>query len=107
MQHERPRASAREAFKDFKAALQRPHLAVGELADAAFERSVGRRWTVEALPPRIGEPERQATAVFRVGLAIDEPGADQSVDRSADGRSAALHPRGNLIERRRLGLLDG
>ena len=51
-------------------------------------------------------PQRQAPAIVGIGLAIDEAGTNQCVDRAAHGRSAALHLGSDLVERRRLGSLD-
>jgi len=60
MQHGRNGRLPRQSLENFKAALERPHFAVRELADAAFERGVGRRRAVQPLAPLLGEPERKA-----------------------------------------------
>src|SRR5438128_518559 len=97
---------AGQSLENFEAALERPQFAVRKLADAAFERGVGRGRAVEPPTSLVGEPERQPPAIVGIGLAIDEAGADQSVDRAAYGRRAAFHPGSDLVERRRLGSFD-
>ena len=52
--------------------------------------------------PVVGQAQREAAAVVGIGLALDQPGADQRIDRAADRRRAALHRVGDLAERRRL-----
>ena len=44
--------------------------------------------------------------MLRVGLPLHQTGPDQRIDRTADGRSSALHRRGNFIERSGLSLGD-
>src|SRR5438128_6401613 len=89
---------ARQPFENLEAAFERTYFAVRQLSDAAFERRVAGRRAAERLLPRLGEPERETAAVVGVGLAVDQSGPDQHVDRAADGGRAALHPGGDLIE---------
>src|SRR4051794_41966640 len=96
MQHGRNGRLPRQSLENFKAALERPHFAVRELADAAFERGVGRRRAVQALASLLGQPKREAAAIVGIGLAINEARADQSVDCAADGGGAPLSPFGGL-----------
>ena len=56
--------------------------------------------------PAVGQAQREAAAIVGIGLALDQPGADQRIDRAADRRGAALDRGGDLVERRRLGLGD-
>ena len=77
-----------------------------ELADPAFERGIGIRRRVEPLAPGVGQAQCQTPAIVRIGLAVDEAGADQRIDGAADRRRATVDPGGDLIERCRLGLAD-
>src|SRR4051812_10951804 len=97
---------ARQSLENFETALERAQFAVRKLADATFERSVGRGRAMEPLTSLVGEPERKPAAIVGIGLAIDQSGADQCVDRAAHGRSAAFHLGCDLVERRRLGPFD-
>src|SRR4051794_17801003 len=95
-----------QAFEYLEAAFQSARFAVRKLGDATFERGVGDWRAMQPLAARVGEPQRQAPAVGRIRLPVDEAGADQNVDCSADCGRAALHSGGDLVERRRLDSFD-
>ena len=93
---------ARQPFQYFETAFERTQFAGGQTAQAAFEASVCGGRTGERGVTVIGQAKREAAAVGGIGLTLDQPGANQRVDRAADRRGTALHPGGNLVERRRL-----
>jgi len=51
------------------------------------------------LASHLRQPQLQPPPVFGIGLAIDQSGTHQCVNRPADCGSAALYPACNLIER--------
>ena len=61
-----------------------------------------RGWLASSLAARLGQPQREPAAIVGIGLALDQAGADQGIDRAADRRRAAPDRRGDLVEGRRL-----
>ena len=55
----------------------------------------------------VGEAEREAAAVLGIGLALDQAGADQRIDRTADRRRAAAECGGDFVQGRGLMPADG
>lgn len=94
---------ARQPLQYLEPALERPLFAVCELADAAFQRRVGRRRSAELVSARFGQPQLQPAAIGGIGLAIDQAGTNQCIDRPADGRRAPPDPGRDLVQCSRLG----
>ena len=99
----RQRLRPKLAFEDFDRALDRAQLAVREsLEPAARAPSRCAAGSRAASRPDFGQPQREPAAVVGSGVALDQPGADQGVDRAADRRGAAPDRGGDLVEGRGL-----
>ena len=83
---------ARQPLEDFDPAFERAQFAVRQLRRCGLPASCRQPAAGSAGPARFGQPELQAAAIVGVGLPVDQSGADQRIDRPADGRRAALHP---------------
>lgn len=78
-----------------------------ETADADDETSGRRPALIEKCPALLGQPQCEATAVDRVGGAVDVAGLNERFDRAARRRGSATRSLGDLTERCRLMLGDG
>jgi hypothetical protein len=88
----------RQPFEDLDPALEGALFAVRQLGDAALQRMIGDRRTVETLAsgPRSGAAATGGGC--RIRMAVDQPGSNQRVDARLTGRTA-FHPGCDLVER--------
>ena len=94
---------ATAALEDFDARVRSRAARCGaRRSSLPASRAAGGRRLLKSSRALLGQPQRQAAAIVRVGRALDQPGANQGVDRAADRRRAAPDGRGDLVERRRL-----
>ena len=90
------------ALQNFDGTLDGAKLAVRKSLEFVAEHPVRHRAAAHFVPPSLRQAKRKAAAVVGIGRSLDEPGANQGVDRSADGRSASRNGGGNLVQGRRL-----
>lgn len=97
----------RQPLQYLDAAFDGAELALREAADASDEAAGRGATLIEERPALLGQAEREAAAIGRVGRAVDVARLDEPLDRAAGGRSAAPGGLGDLAECRRLMLGDG
>src|SRR4051812_8481358 len=107
MQHHRPEHSRPARIYRLKAALQNldralesAQLAVREPLELGEQVRASGGWCGEPLATLVGQAKREPAAIVGVLRAFHEAGANESVDRAADCRSASADGLGYLIERR-------